>query len=382
METYFNELASLLDRSLAPGEVYTCAFDAEASDFVRMNRGKIRQPGSVLQRYLRLHLIRGQRHAEQCFVLSGDLARDRVSVASALSWLRDTLAELPDDPHLSYATEVQSSRSVKSRELPAAEVVVASVLDAAAGLDLVGIYAAGPVYRGFANSLGQRNWHQVTSFNLQWSLYHRADKAVKTAYGGFDWSAGAFEAKMHDARERLALLAAPARSLEPGSYRAYLTPSAMEEIAGMLCWGGFSGRALATRQSCLFRVQDGEAALDAWGGFPENTVDGVAPAFQGGGFPGPAAVPLVREGRLVGSLVSPRTAKEYALATNGANAAEMPESLDMAGGELSAADALAVLGSGPHIRTLWYLNFSDRPACRMTGMTRFASFWVEHGKIA
>jgi predicted Zn-dependent protease len=249
------------------------------------------------------------------------------------------------------------------------------------GLDLVGIYAAGPVYRGFANSLGQRNWHEVTSFNLQWSLYHRADKAVKTSYGGFDWSAGAFAAKMHDARERLALLAVPARSLEPGSYRAYLTPTAMEEIAGMLCWGGFSGRALATRQSCLFRVQDGEAAFDPSVGFTENTVDGVAPAFQGEGYARPDAVPLVREGRLVGSLVSPRTAKEYSLPTNGANAAEMPESLDMAGGNLSASDALAALDRGLYIGNLWYLNFSDRPACRMTGMTRFASFWVEHGKI-
>jgi len=80
-------------------------------------------------------------------------------------------------------------------------------------------------------------------------------------------------------------------------------------------------------------------------------------------------------------LVSPRTAKEYALATNGANAAEMPESLDMAGGKLSARDALAALDSGLYIGNLWYLNFSDRPACRMTGMTRFASFWVEDGKI-
>src|ERR1700682_6655728 len=133
------------------------------SALVRMNRDKIRQPGSVLQRYLRRHLIRGQRHAEQCFALSGDLARDRVSVASAFSWLRDTLSELPDDPHLSFATNVESSRSVKSAELPAAEEVIANVLDAAAGLDLVGIYAAGPVYRGFANSLGQRNWHEVTS---------------------------------------------------------------------------------------------------------------------------------------------------------------------------------------------------------------------------
>jgi hypothetical protein len=47
METYFNELAALLDRALLPGEVYTCTLDAEVSDFVRMNRGKIRQPGKV-----------------------------------------------------------------------------------------------------------------------------------------------------------------------------------------------------------------------------------------------------------------------------------------------------------------------------------------------
>lgn len=30
---------------------------------------------------------------------------------------------------------------------------------------------------------------------------------------------------------------------------------------------------------------------------------------------------------------------------------------------------------------LWYLNFSDRPGGRITGMTRFASFWVEDGRI-
>ena len=77
MEAYFNELASFLDRSLKPGEVYTCSFDAELSDFVRMNRGRIRQPGSVAQRYVRLHLIRGRKHADYCLTVSGDLARDR-----------------------------------------------------------------------------------------------------------------------------------------------------------------------------------------------------------------------------------------------------------------------------------------------------------------
>jgi len=381
METYFNEVAALLDRSLAPGEIHICRFDAEISDFVRLNQGKVRQPGTVAQRYLSLRLIRGNRHAERSITVAGDLAHDRADVDAALVALRSAISELPEDPHLDYATDVRSSRAVRTANLPQSEEIVASVLEAARGLDLVGIYAAGPVYRGFANSLGQRNWHEVSSFSLQWSLYHRADKAVKTSYSGFEWSAADFGAKMQDARDRLALLAHASRSLEPGRYRAYLAPSAMEELASLLCWGGFSGRALATRQSCLFRMRGGEVALAPAIAFAENIADGIAPAFQDEGFARPDSVQLVADGRLVGSLVSPRTAKEFALESNGANAAEMPEALDMAPGQVPRADALAALDTGIYVGNLWYLNFSDRPACRVTGMTRFASFWVEHGKI-
>lgn len=381
LETYFSDVAALLDRSVSGGEIYTCRLDAETSDFVRLNRGKVRQPGTVAQCYLRLSLVDGHRHAEQCLTVSGDLGQDRAPLAAALSALRETVATLPDDPHLNIATQVSASRVVCSSPLPQAEEIVESVLSAADGLDLVGIYAGGPIYRGFANSLGQRNWHEVRSFNLQWSLYHRADKAVKTTYGGFTWTPEALGAKMADARERLALLARPSRSLKPGRYRAYLTPTAMEEIASMLCWGGFSGRALETRQSCLFRLKNGAAALDPAVTFVENTAEGVAPGFQDEGFARPARVPLVSAGQLVGSLVSPRTAREFSLAQNGANAGEAPESLDMAGGSLATADALAALDRGLYIGNLWYLNFSDRPACRLTGMTRFASFWVEEGKI-
>ena len=39
------------------------------------------------------------------------------------------------------------------------------------------------------------------------------------------------------------------------------------------------------------------------------------------------------------------------------------------------------LGTGIFVNNLWYLNYSDRPAGRITGMTRFASFWVENGTI-
>src|SRR4029453_7704749 len=272
---------------------------------------------------------------------------------------------------------------------PGAENIVDTVLDAAHGTDLVGLYAGGPVYRGFANSLGQRNWHEATAFNLQWSLYHRADKAVKCALSGFAWDAGALTAKMDDARVLLAHMTRPAKSLAPGKYRAYLSPAAMEYIASMLCWGGFSARALATKQSSLTRMQaangeedDREAVrLAPIVTIVEATAEGIAPAYQGEGFVRPARVSLIEAGRLTGSLVSPRTEREFGLTANGANGWETPESLAMAGGALAANDVLAALGTGLFVGNLHYLNYSDRPACRLTGMTRFATFWVEGGEI-
>jgi predicted Zn-dependent protease len=158
----------------------------------------------------------------------------------------------------------------------------------------------------------------------------------------------------------------------------------MEDIASMLCWGGFSARALATKQSSLTRMQAGsedEIRLDPSVTIVEATADGVAPAYQGEGFVRPARVPLIEAGRLTGSLVSPRTEREFGMKANGANGWETPESLVMAGGALAANDVLAALGTGLFVGNLHYLNYSDRPACRLTGMTRFATFWVEGGEI-
>jgi predicted Zn-dependent protease len=53
----------------------------------------------------------------------------------------------------------------------------------------------------------------------------------------------------------------------------------------------------------------------------------------------------------------------------------------MAAGDLSQQEILKQLGTGLYISNLWYLNYSDQPAARMTGMTRFATFWVENGEI-
>jgi len=379
-EQHFGALVAAIDAALAAGERHTTWFAAEETDFVRVNRGKVRQPGHVAQRYIEIRLIHGLRHASISLALTGDVNEDVLMVSSAVLQLRQALPGLADDPHLMLPTTVASTRSVRGDALPATEAMLDTLLDTARGHDLVGLIASGPVWRAFANSEGQRNWHAVKSFNIQWSLYFHADKAVKASYSGLAYSDDELRRRMVRAVDALALVGIAPRSLDPGRYRAYIAPPAMMEIAQLLSWGGFSARALETRTSALAKMRSG-ARLDRRITISENFASGIAPSFQAEGFARPKNVALIADGELVDALVSPRTAREFQIETNGANAAESPEALEMRGGDLPAADALRALGTGLAIGNLWYLNYSDRPAARITGMTRFATFWVENGAV-
>ncbi len=130
------------------------------------------------------------------------------------------------------------------------------------------------------------------------------------------------------------------------------------------------------------RMVDADESFHASVTIVEDTAGGTAPDFQEQGFRRPARVPLIESGRYRASLVSPRSAVEFGETTNGATSQEAPVSLDLAAGDVPSGEALARLGNGIHVSNLHYLNYSDRPACRMTGMTRFATFWVENGSIA
>ena len=85
MEAYFQDLAAILDRALIAGETYMAWFSAEASDFVRMNHGKVRQPGTVSQRYLEIELIKDKRHASHRVSLTGNLDDDREALHSIVA---------------------------------------------------------------------------------------------------------------------------------------------------------------------------------------------------------------------------------------------------------------------------------------------------------
>jgi predicted Zn-dependent protease len=381
MQEYFYQIADILKATLRGGEVFTCSFAAEDSDFVRFNHNQVRQAGNVAQRSLSVDLIRGEHHASGELSLCVDLEVDRARIAELIETLRGKLDQLPADPHLLYATEVHSTESQRPNRLPDAAAAVADIQKAGQGRDLVGIYAAGAIHAGFANSFGQRNWYTTHSFNFDWSFYLQADKAVKANYAGFEWVPAEFGRKVSWAAEQLGALRRPARTIPPGRYRVYLAPGAVHEIVGMLAYSGFGLKAHRTKETSLLKLIEGQARLSPAVTLVENTRDGIAPNFQEAGFIRPDQVTLIRAGALGDCLVSPRSAREYGVPTNGAAEWEMPTSLDMAAGQIPPDDVLCRLDTGVYVNNLWYLNYSDRSGCRITGMTRFATYWVEHGVI-
>lgn len=383
MSTYqqrFEDLLGALRDALQPGEQFTLGYSAEQSQFVRFNHAQVRQAGLVSQANVQLRLIRDGRQAEQQITLGDDAELDRQRLHDGLGQLRQTLPLLPLDPYLSLDESAWHSHSLLEQPLPELDEVLTLVEREADGLDLVGIYAAGPICRGFASSFGAFGWHQANSFNFDWSLFHANGQAVKANYAGQAWSGEAFAARLRLAREQLQHLGRPAITLKPGSYRAYLAPAAMDEIAGMLCWGGFSAQSLATGNSSLQRLYNGDARLSPRVSFSEQVSGSLSPAFSDEGSPRRDLL-LIGEGRGLERLVSARSAAEFTLQANGADSYESPCALSLAPGKLPSAQILERLGTGLYISNLWYLNYSDLPAARMTGLTRFATFWVENGQI-
>ena len=377
---YFEALADAVCAEARAGERSSVLLKAEASDFIRFNRAAVRQATQVQQAHATVALTQGLRRAEGRVALSGRREADIALVRAELTSLRRLLPELSDDPWLLLPDTAVRSERHDHGTLPSAAQVVASVTEAARGLDFVGFHASGPMVRAFADSLGTRHWHHVENFHTDWCLYHEADKAVKTSYAGSQWSDAEFAARVAQGAGQLALLARAPKALQPGAYRAWLTPAAMSELLGTLGWGGFGLKSRRTGTSSLMRLAHRDAVLSPQFDLVEHTAMGSAPGFTAEGFGRPQRVSLIERGLATGTLNSARSAREYGVEANGANAMEMPESLQLQPGTIREAEAMKALGTGLWVSNLWYLNYSDRQACRMTGMTRFACLWVEKGE--
>lgn len=379
MQSYFYNLFERISKNLHRDEILLANFCAETSDFVRINQSKVRQAGSVNQLELSLDLVNADQHAEAHTDISGDIDDDSELVLNIISDLRKQYAILPNDPFLMVNQTVTNSQNIDQNRLPNPHETITEIINLSGNLDLVGIFTGGTVFRGFANSLGQRNWYEKSSFNFDWSCFLNNNIAAKSSYTGFAWDINRLAQKFEELQEQLKVLSNTAKKIEPGSYRVYLAPEALREIMSTLAWRSFGAKAHKTRQSPLLKLAENQRNLDNRILLAENNGDGITPDFTPSGYMKPSQIYLIEHGKHAGCLVNSRSAKEYGIEVNAAS--EYPQSLDLHGGNLDSNEILAALDNGLYINNLWYSNFSDTNNCKITGMTRYACFWVENGRL-
>jgi predicted Zn-dependent protease len=294
--------------------------------------------------------------------------------------LREQLAIADDDPYLLYATEPCSTVDQRPVVLPDSHAAIEILLELAEGLDLVGLFANGSFYRGFGNSLGQRNWYAGGGFNLDISAHGDPGQAVKCLYAGQSWEAPVLAQRVEELRCRLDAERRERQALGPGRYRVFLSSYALGEVLGLVGMEAFGLRAHRTQRTPLLKMAREGRRLHPAVTAVEAHREGLTPGFTSAGFIKPECVVLIENGAYRDCLTDRRSAAEYGAAPNAE--IEGTRSLALAGGDLPEAEVLAALGTGIYVDHLWYGNFSDWNECRITATTRYASFWVENGEIA
>lgn len=385
----FDALACTLHASVRPDE-FACAWvQAETSEYVRLNQGRIRQAGTVHRLQATLRLIEGSRQSSLTLTLSDDPAHPiAAQVLPALQVLREVLIDSEDDPLLDVCRDPVTSVDVDAPE--DAPLHLDPLIDALsvrdAHSDLVAFVAGGRLARGFCSSLGASQWFERNVIAVDGSIHLPVDpstgdrRAVKFGWSGEEADPDALSLAVARAREEARLLQRPAHRLAPGDYRVLLRPRALADLLGLLDWGGYSARAHLTGQSPLSRLRSGQNTFSPLLNIAEDLSVGLSPAFQMEGYARTRRTELIRAGRFSDWMVSPATAREFGIAGNAAPPSEAPESVVVGCGQLADEAALARLGTGVLLSNLWYLNYSDREACRITGMTRFACLWVQDGE--
>lgn len=381
LEQSFTQLTATLRQQLRADEHFTLQLSGERSQFVRFNQARVRQAGCVADGNVTVTLMREARSAAFSFPVTGDAAQDEALLLAALAQLRQELPQLPIDPYQVLPTGTATSRDRHLGHILPPDQAVPTLLYPLAELDVAGLYAGGSLARGYADSAGQQHWFQTDSFAVDYSIYTPAGQAVKGTVAGDRWDEATYQAQIAASRQQLERLAHPPKPIPKGNYRIYLAPAAVAELIDMFSWGAISEAALQQGNSALAAMRRDGKTLSPHFTLKENFARGMVPRFNDLGEVAPPELRLIERGKLVHTLVSSRTAKEYGQTANGASRSERLRAPEVEPGTLAAEGILTALDRGLYLANLHYLNWSDRPNGRITGMTRYACFWVENGEI-
>lgn len=393
MKNTFDFLVTELFSNPEKNEHWIFSLESEDTQFIRLNQSQVRQIGSVSDTHMTLSLILdlpdGRRTAEKTLSISGSLEEILSQLKIEMNLLRQETPILPVDPYAILPQPGESSFIEKNTEPLHQDPSVALLREPLISpnpIDLAGILSSGTVIRANATTAGQRHWYQTASFCFDYSLYTSSQKALKNIYAGENWNRSDYQKQIETDRKLLELLERTPCDIPRGEYRVYLGPQAVHELLELLSFDTFSESAIRQQDSPFRLLRSGEKQLSKLFHLSEDFRIGLAPRFNEDGSLAPETFPLISEGKMIHTLISPRTAAEYRLESNGADDSECLRSPVIhpgtrETGALRNQEILERLGTGLYLSNLHYLNWSDSFTGRITGMTRYACFWVEKGQI-
>jgi len=381
MEQIFNKISERIYSELKNDEYLTLSLGGENSQFIRVNNAKVRQTGIVNNTDLSFDFIYNNRNCQGAITLSGDFETDYKRAAEELNRLRAEIVQLPEDPFVVLPENTGSTRESKKANGLKPENAVDALLPVMAGVDLVGIWAAGNIYSGSSNSVGQKHWFETETFSLDFSLVNKDHKMVKGTFAGSDWDQKQYENYINEAKKKLEIMNKKPVKMKPGKYRTWFESKAVADFLSMFSWQGVSEANIRQGASAFIKMREEDKKLSQLFSLDEDFRPGLVPRFNERGEIAPKILSIIEKGNLANTMVSSRTAKEYKVESNHASGDEFLRAPKMAVGFLSDDAVLQKLGTGLFLSNLHYLNWSDNIGGRITGLTRYACFWVENGEI-
>jgi predicted Zn-dependent protease len=380
MRIHFKNLGEQLFSKLLPNEEVTLSLEGEESQFLRFSNSKVRQATSIEQWNLIFTFKNGKKKLSINFQIGNDLNSNLSKCFSVLETAREESLHLLDDPFVAPIENFGTSYEEFKGSFPNILEFNSIIKPLIESSDLAGILATGPICRGILNSKGVNHWYQTEYFSFDYSIYFE-NRAVKACYAGKDWVTQEFREQIEQKKSQLNLLKKEKIKIKPGTYRCYLAPSALADVLSLMNWGGFSFGDYKRGNSPLGMLYENKLHLSEKVTLLEDFSLGYCRRFNADGELSPEKVTLIQKGKPFEQLTSTRSSLEYSTKPNGANEYEHAVSLNLHSGNLKEKEILNTLGSGLYLSNIHYLNWSDRRAGRFTGMTRFACFWVENGKI-
>ena len=382
----FHDICSQVFSFLENNEQLTIYLEGENSQYFRFNDSKLRQSGIIEDYAVTISLFSGKKSLQSATTVSSDIESSVINLKNEIQALRDPLSLIPENEFTSFPDNFESIEMIKSGKLPDRNEILEALMDVITRDYLTGVWTSGKIFRACSTSEGTNHWFEKDSFIFDFSLIDEKENMVKVLFPGNDWDKDRFTAAFQEASSKLKLMNKPKMELKPGKYRVWFEPNAVADFVDMFNWNGVSESAFRNGSSCLLKMRSSDQKLSNLFSLKESFSSQATASFNSRGEVS-NDVSIIHKGELMNTLVNSKTALEYNMVSNFAEESnswgmgEYMRSPLMESGDIENDERLEKLGTGIFISNIHYLNWSDTLGGRITGLTRYACYWVENGKM-